>query len=174
MHTRVVLVDDHAEFRHLMRALLGRQADLEVVAQAGSLAEARSHAVAVRCDVAVLDLGLPDGNGADLIADLREANPDVAVLVLSASLDPPRPTNLRRATEAGADEIQDKRADPAEVVSSVRHLGNRCAEARPHVRINSVFQTNCWHTTLVERGSTLCRLPLAPVTHLLPVSESEP
>jgi DNA-binding NarL/FixJ family response regulator len=88
MHTRVVLVDDHAEFRHLMTALLGRQADLEVGAQAGSLAEARSHAVAVRCDVAVLDLGLPDGNGADLIADLREANPDVAVLVLSTSLDP--------------------------------------------------------------------------------------
>jgi DNA-binding NarL/FixJ family response regulator len=88
MHARVVLVDDHAEFRHLMRALLGRQADLEVVAQAGSLAEARSHAVSVRCDVAVFNLGLPDGNGADLIADLREANPDVAVLVLSASLDP--------------------------------------------------------------------------------------
>jgi DNA-binding NarL/FixJ family response regulator len=82
MHTRVVLVDDHAEFSHLMRALLGRQADLEVVAQAGSLAEARSHAVSVRCDVAVLDLGLPDGNGADLIADRREANPDVAVVVL--------------------------------------------------------------------------------------------
>jgi DNA-binding NarL/FixJ family response regulator len=58
-----MVVDDHAEFRHLMTALLGREADLEVVAQAGSLAEARSHAVMVRCDVAVLDLGLPDGRG---------------------------------------------------------------------------------------------------------------
>ncbi len=120
MRTRVMLVDDHADFRHLMTALLGREPDLEVVAQAGSLAEARSHAAAVRFDVAVLDLGLPDGNGVDLIGDLRAANPDVAVLVLSASL---HPTNLERATEAGADEILDKLASPAEVVGAVRRLG---------------------------------------------------
>ncbi len=115
-----MLVDDHADFRHLMALLLGREPDLEVVAQAGSLGEARSHAAAVRFDVAVLDLGLPDGNGVDLIGDLRAANPDVAVLVLSASL---HPTNLERATEAGADEILDKLASPAEVVGAVRRLG---------------------------------------------------
>jgi DNA-binding response OmpR family regulator len=38
-------------------------------------------------DVAVLDLGLPDRDGGDLIADLRRANPEVGVLILSASLD---------------------------------------------------------------------------------------
>ena len=115
-----MLVDDHADFRHLMTALLAREPDLEVVAQAGSLAEARSHAAAVRFDVAVLDLGLPDGNGVDLIGDLRAANPDVAVLVLSASL---HPTNLERATEAGADEILDKLTSPTEVVGAIRRLG---------------------------------------------------
>jgi DNA-binding NarL/FixJ family response regulator len=40
--TRVMLVEDQTDFRRLMAALLGRQADLEVVAQAGSLAEARA------------------------------------------------------------------------------------------------------------------------------------
>ncbi len=119
LRTRVMLVDDHADFRHLMTALLGQEPDLEVIAQAGSLAEARSHVATVRCDVPVLDLGLPDGNGADLIADLRAASPGTAVLVLSASLDP---TNLQRATEAGADEILDKLASPTEVVNAVRHL----------------------------------------------------
>ena len=118
--TRVMLVDDHADFRHLMALLLGREPDLEVVAQAGSLAEARSHAAAVRFDVAVLDLGLPDGNGVDLIGELREFNAGAAVLVLSASL---HPTNLERATEAGADEILDKLATPAEVVGAIRRLG---------------------------------------------------
>ena len=39
---RVMLVEDHPDFRHFMTALLGREPDLEVVAQAGSLAEARS------------------------------------------------------------------------------------------------------------------------------------
>jgi DNA-binding NarL/FixJ family response regulator len=121
MRTRVMLIDDHAEFRHLMVALLGREPDLEVVAQAGSLAEARSHAAAAGFDVAVLDLSLPDGNGVDLIADLREANSGVAVLILSAGLDP---KNLRGATEAGADEILDKLASPTEVVGAIRRLGS--------------------------------------------------
>jgi PAS domain S-box-containing protein len=121
MHTRVMLVDDHAHFRHLMTDLLGLEPDLEVVAQAGSLAEARGYASMASFDVAVLDLGLPDGNGADLIAELHEANPSAAVLVLSASLDA---RNLERATEAGADEILDKLANPSEVVSAIRRLGS--------------------------------------------------
>jgi DNA-binding NarL/FixJ family response regulator len=127
MRTRVMLVDDHADFRHLMTALLGRHPDLEVVAQAGSLAEARSHAVAVKYDVVVLDLGLPDGNGVDLIGDMREFNADAAVLILSASL---HPTNLERATEAGADEILDKLAAPGEIVGTIRRLGTGEAPAR--------------------------------------------
>ena len=118
--TRVVLVEDQADFRRLMEVLLSQQPDLEVVAQAGSLAEARSDAVAVSFDVAVLDLGLPDGDGADLIAELRRANPGAAVLVLSASLDP---ASLERATEAGASEILDKLATPGELVGAIRRLG---------------------------------------------------
>ena len=117
---RVLLVEDQANFRRLMVALLARQPDLEVVAQAGSLTEARKQAVEVSFDVAVLDLGLPDGNGADLIADLRGPNPGAAVLVLSASLDP---ASLERAAEAGADEIMDKLATPIELIGAIRRLG---------------------------------------------------
>jgi DNA-binding NarL/FixJ family response regulator len=115
-----MLVEDHPDFRDLMAALLGRQADLEVVAQAGSLAEARSRAGAVSFDVAVLDLRLPDGDGAGLIADLRGADPSVAVLVLNASLDS---KSVERATEAGADEVLDKLATPGEVLGTIRRLG---------------------------------------------------
>ena len=119
--TRVMLVDDHADFRDLMVALLERQPDLRVVAQAGSMAEARSRAGAAQFDVVVLALGLPDGNGADLIGELREASPGGAVLVLSASL---HPANIGRAMREGADEVLDKLSSPAEVVGTVRRLGN--------------------------------------------------
>ena len=68
---RVLLVEDHPDFRRLMEGLLGGQADIKVVVQAGSLAEARKHAAVVRFDVVVLDLSLPDGDGVDLIAELR-------------------------------------------------------------------------------------------------------
>jgi len=105
-----------------MATLLGRQADVEVVAQAGLLAEARRHAAAVKFDVAVLDLGLPDGNEADLIAELRRASPGVGVLILSASLDA---KNLEKATDAGADEMLDKLAASSEVLGAIRRIGAR-------------------------------------------------
>ncbi len=118
---RVMLVDDHADFRSLVAAWLEREPDLEVVAQAGSLEEARQQVASVGCDVAVLDMGLPDGVGSDLIAELREICPGSAVLVLSSSLDA---ANLARAREAGADTILDKFVPPSEVVGAIRRLDN--------------------------------------------------
>jgi DNA-binding NarL/FixJ family response regulator len=117
---RVMLVEDHPDFRRLMEGLLGGQADIKVVALAGSLAEARKHAAVVRFDVAVLDISLPDGNGVDLIVDLRRENPDVAVLILSATLDP---ASIDRAAEAGVDEIMDKLEPLDKILDTVRRLG---------------------------------------------------
>ena len=116
---RVIHVEDHADFRNLLEILLNGQSDIEVVAQAGSLVEARAHVARFEFDVAVLDLGLPDGDGLDLISDLRQANPEVGVLILSANLDA---GSLERAAEA--DEIMDKLAPVEEVIGTVRRLGN--------------------------------------------------
>jgi two-component system, NarL family, response regulator DevR len=117
---RVMHVEDHAGFRDLVKNLLDGQSDMEVVAQAGSLYEARARAAASEIDVAVLDLSLPDGNGLDLIPELRRANPHVGVLVLSANLDP---AGSERAPGACADEILDKLAPVEAVLDSVRKLG---------------------------------------------------
>ena len=114
---RVMHVEDHPDFRDLMEILLGGQSDINLVAQAGSLVEARAQAERCEFDVAVLDLGLPDGDGGDLISDLRRANPDVGVLILSANLDA---ANI----ESAADEVMDKLAPLDEVLSTVRRLGN--------------------------------------------------
>jgi len=116
---RVIHVEDHADFRELLEILLNGQSDIEVVAQAGSLVEARAHVERFEFDMAVLDLGLPDGDGLDLISDLRQANPEVGVLILSANLDA---GSLERAAEA--DEIMDKLAPVEEVIGTVRRLGN--------------------------------------------------
>ena len=119
--TRVMIVEDHADFRDLMEVLLSNQPDIKLIAQAGSLAEARDQAARLELDVAVLDLGLPDGSGADLISDLRRASGDVRVMVLSASLDP---EGIEKARRAGADEILDKLTPLDEVLATVRRLGN--------------------------------------------------
>jgi len=116
-----MIVEDHADFRDLMGVLLSNQPDIKLIAQAGSLAEARDQAARLELDVAVLDLGLPDGSGADLISDLRRASGDVRVMVLSASLDP---EGIEKARRAGADEILDKLTPLDEVLATVRRLGN--------------------------------------------------
>lgn len=118
---RVMLVEDLADFRRLVARWVDREPDLEVVAEAESLEKARRLATSVGCDVAVLDIGLPDGSGTDIIAELRELCPGSASLILSATLDP---ASLARAKEVGAEEVLDKFADPAEVIGAIRRLGN--------------------------------------------------
>jgi DNA-binding NarL/FixJ family response regulator len=118
---RVMVVEDHDDLRQLLSERIDQEPDLEVVSQAGSLGEARYLASSHGCDVAVLDIGLPDGNGADLIAELRELCPGCAVLIFSASLNP---SGLARASEAGADEIMDKFTALEKIVETIRLLGN--------------------------------------------------
>jgi DNA-binding NarL/FixJ family response regulator len=92
-----------------------------VVAQAGSLAEARRtlEDVENKADLGVIDLSLPDGEGTDLIKDLREANEDFAALVLTASLDR---TDHARAVEAGAAGVVHKSADVDEILEATRRI----------------------------------------------------
>jgi DNA-binding NarL/FixJ family response regulator len=124
---RVMLVEDHEHFRGVIAALVNRQPDLEVVAEAGSLDEARRHTASIGFEVVVLDLRLPDGNGIDLIAELRGASPGAAVLVLSATLDP---TNLARAKEAGAEDMLDKFATPGEISDAIRNAATAASRRR--------------------------------------------
>ena len=87
----------------------------------GSLGEARHRASSRRCDVAVIDTRLPDGDGADLVAELRELCPGCAVLILCASMDL---ESLARASEAGAEATMDKFAPVEKIVETIRHFGN--------------------------------------------------
>jgi DNA-binding NarL/FixJ family response regulator len=115
---RVMLVEDHAAFRQSLAALLSQESDLEVVAQAGSLAQARKM-LDTRLDVAVLDLALPDGDGRDLIGELRRTNAGISVLVLSVMLGP---GHLDEVLKAGADAVLHKIASPTTIVEEVRRL----------------------------------------------------
>jgi DNA-binding NarL/FixJ family response regulator len=118
---RVLLVDDHATTREPLAFMLEQEPDLTVVAQAGSVNEGR-RALAradAAVDVAVVDLGLPDGSGEELIPVLRAAYPRAAALVLTYFSDRER---LARAVEAGASGVLHKSASVEEVVEGVRRL----------------------------------------------------
>ncbi len=72
---RLLLVEDHASFRQTLALVFDAEPDFEVVAQAGTVAEARKVMGDREADLAVVDLSLPDGEGVELIEDLREATP---------------------------------------------------------------------------------------------------
>src|SRR5215204_2678543 len=118
---RVMLVEDHAAFRQSLAALLSQAPDVEVVAQAGSLAQARQ-LLYTPLDVAVLDLALPDGDGRELIGELRRRNADISVLVLSVMLGP---SHLDEVLKAGADAVLHKVASPPKNVEEVRRLASK-------------------------------------------------
>src|SRR5688572_30743752 len=82
---RLLLLDDHSSFRELLALRLAWEPDLTVVAEVGSLAEARQIMSQIEADVALVDLDVPDGSGVQLIRDLRAKNPQAQVLVLTAS-----------------------------------------------------------------------------------------
>ena len=111
-------MEDHLAFRQALAFLLSQEPDLEVVAQAGSLAEARKM-LHIPLEVAVLDLSLPDGDGSDLIGELHRANADISVLVLSVMLGP---SHLEEVMKAEADAVLHKVASPTTIVEEVRRL----------------------------------------------------
>jgi DNA-binding NarL/FixJ family response regulator len=114
---RVLLVEDQAPVREAIVAEFQPETDFEVVGQAGSVAEARE--LLARADVALLDLGLPDGSGLELIPELRAANPTAHAIVLSASLDP---ALHARALERGAIAVLDKIAHLGQITEAIRQL----------------------------------------------------
>ena len=116
--TRLLLVEDHAAFGGALALVLGERPGVEVVAQAGSVAECRALGEALATgDLALPDLALPDGDGADLVGDLRAANPSARVLVLTASLDA---GNAARASSMGVDGFLDKMAPLEEIAADTR------------------------------------------------------
>lgn len=81
---KVFLVDDHEVVRRGLIDLLGADPELDVVGEAGSVAEALARIPALRPDVAVLDVRLPDGNGIELCRDLLSRMPELRCLILTS------------------------------------------------------------------------------------------
>jgi DNA-binding NarL/FixJ family response regulator len=117
MGTRIFVVDDHEMVRRGVIGLLEAEVDLEVVGEAGSIAQARSRIAATAPDVALLDVRLPDGSGIDLCRDIRSSSPGVHCLILTAYDDEEA---MASAVIAGASGYVLKDIRGAGLIDSVR------------------------------------------------------
>src|SRR5215217_3708723 len=115
---RILVVDDRIDFRLAFVGMLEADPNLKVVSQAGSLAEARTMVGGI--DVALLDRGLPDGDGLDLMGDLPAVNPGARVFVISSTVEMIHPKD---AIRAGAEGVIDKLDPPERVFAAIRGEG---------------------------------------------------
>lgn len=113
----MLLVDDHAVVRTGLRALVDADRDFQVVAEAGSLAEARAQLKTLEVDLVVLDLTLADGVGTDLLPLVRTLPRQPRVFVLTMHDEP---AQIRRAIESGADGYATKESAGAELLQGCR------------------------------------------------------
>ena len=116
---RLFIVDDHEVVRDGLAALFDAQADIEVVGTAGNVQQAIERIPAVRPDVALVDMQLPDGSGADIVGAVRERSEETACLVLTSFT---QDEALFQAVSAGAAGFVLKQIRSKELVDCVRRI----------------------------------------------------
>ena len=122
----VMLVEDHACFRQALGMALRQDTDFGISTQAGSLAEGRAYLSADKAgqiDAAIIDIGLPDGNGADLIGEigaLRTGACRIPMMILTVIQDPELHDRWR---DLGAAEVVSKAASLEQILAAARRLG---------------------------------------------------
>ncbi|MCJ1709589.1 response regulator transcription factor [Clavibacter michiganensis subsp. phaseoli] len=117
--TRVFLLDDHELVRRGIADVIEREADLEVVGEAGTVRDAVARVEATRPDVVVLDVRLPDGSGVDACRRIRSRHPDLPCLMLTAFDDD---SALEAAVLAGAQGWLLKDIRGAGLVDAIRRV----------------------------------------------------
>lgn len=116
---RVFLLDDHEIVRRGLADLIGLQADLEVVGEAGTAAEAMIRITASQPDVAVFDVRLPDGSGVEVCREVRSLFPNIHVLMLTSYSDDEA---LFNAIMAGASGYVLKEIRGSDLVTAIRQV----------------------------------------------------
>jgi two-component system response regulator NreC len=117
MTTRLLLVDDHAVVRSGLRMLLGAEADVEIVGEAGTAAEAIEKAGEFAPDVILMDIGLPDLSGIDATREIKKRFPRISIVALTIHEDE---EYFFKMLEAGASGYVPKRAAPEELLRAIR------------------------------------------------------
>ena len=129
MAIRVLIADDHAVVAEGLRHLIEAERDIEVVACVGDGRVAVQQARELQPDVIIMDLSMPELNGADATRAILERDPRCRVIVLSMYA---QREYVRRALKAGAAGYVVKRSAAKEVVEAIRavHAGQRYLSPR--------------------------------------------
>jgi DNA-binding NarL/FixJ family response regulator len=116
---RIFIADDHVLIREGLKKILREESDMSVVGEAQSAVEILDRVVESKCDILVLDLGLPDRPGLEVLREVKRLLPHLSVLILSML---PEDRFALRTLKAGADGYLSKDSAAAELVVAIRRI----------------------------------------------------
>ena len=116
----VFLLDDHEVVRTGLRALLEAGQDIDVVGEASTVADALARIPALKPDVAILDVRLPDGSGVEVCRDIRSTSPEIACVMLTSYADDEA---LIASIMAGAAGYVLKQVGSLDLIETIRRVG---------------------------------------------------
>ena len=158
--TRILVVDDHIVVRRGIQMFLETDASVQIVGEAESCQDAVQKAKSLQPDIILMDLVMPDGDGINVIAEIKLESPDLKIIVLSTFGDEPR---VKAAMEAGADGYLLKDADGDALLQAIHAAQQGDVPLHPHVAhhlVRSFTQredTN-GNNTLTEREKEILQL----------------
>ncbi|SES97832.1 two component transcriptional regulator, LuxR family [Natronincola peptidivorans] len=117
----VFLVDDHAIVRCGIRSLIERNSGLEVIGEAGNLQEAYDKVSELMPDIILLDIKLPDGDGAAGCREIKKLCPDAKVIILTAFAED---SIVIEAVKAGAEGYLLKNIDSKNIINAIRDVAS--------------------------------------------------
>ncbi len=118
---KIVIVDDHELVREGLKKVLLKESDLKLVGEANSAAELFKVLHENEVDLVILDITLPGRSGLDIIADIKNINPHIRVLILSMH---PEERFALRALKSGASGYLSKEAAAKELVNAVKKINS--------------------------------------------------
>jgi two-component system, NarL family, response regulator DevR len=167
---RILIVDDHEMVRVGLRTILTGAGGMAIVGEAGSVAEAISAARSVHPDVVLMDVRLPDGSGTEVCREIRSADPDVKVLMLTSFADQDAVLSAILAGAAGyllkqakAQVLIDAIAtihsggsllDPGVTVQLMERIRTRALDPQPHARFAALSEQERRVLELIAQGQT--------------------
>jgi DNA-binding NarL/FixJ family response regulator len=127
---RILLADDHRMVRQGFKLILESQEDMEVVGETGNGREAVEKAAALRPDIVVMDVTMPELNGIEATRRIREVAPHAHVLALSVHRDR---VYVREMVRAGAEGYLLKESADTELLAAVRAVADGNSYLSPEI-----------------------------------------